>query len=599
MKKQYEFGLFALMIIPIIIFYRYIFIHSINVPYLDDFQILNTVVRVQDEPREWFSILTENFNGHRFGEIKLLVWLDYLIEGRVNFKTLCIFGSLFLLGFWFFCLKVIRENNLPIAYFLPFTFLLFQPIFHRNIFWMLSCLQYQQSMFFTIVAYYYLAKYTTKSFIISIVLGIIHTQINGNAVYIFMFGILIPLYQGRYKLTTIYGVIGILTGILFYRNMPTVVGLAGYTLQDLLIANPTILLNAMSGFLGGAINQSGVKKYFIFALGIILACIILFILSILFLLILKKLYKNLFLKYPKIEATLLKLNIIFRQKITMIMMAGSLLLTAIGVAISRGIFHQGIMLVDRYVLYSVITIAVSYLLVIMFVAGKIRLIIGIISLPLSMFFCLHSYQTAIPQVLFFEHSLEADIYDLQHHRTTNNKMFGFLPNSLDLFEESLQRKIYKFPESRFDTLESLLSKPIDNPKISKLNLQFSITQELQKVYGGVKIVYINNHDFHLAENNSKNIFFIVLKNKQNNETYLIYPQRSYALRENFWNQSQLFSAGFSTMIQQDCVKKGMYSIGLLIFENGKANLKYTEKSINVDNTKMIDWMQTLGYFKNT
>ena len=329
MKKQYEFGLLALMIIPIIIFYQYIFTHSINVPYLDDFQILNTVVRVQNEPEKWFTILTENFNGHRFGEIKLLVWLDYLIEGQVNFKTLCIFGSFFLLGFWYFCLKIVRENNIPLAYFVPFTFLLFQPIFHRNIFWMLSCLQYQQSIFFTLAAYYYLAKYTTQSFITSVILGIIHTQINGNAVYIFMFGAFIPLYQGRYKMTIIYLIIGTLTGMLFYWDMPTVVGLAGYSLQDLLIAKPTILLKALGGFLGGAINQSNVKTYIIVALGIVLACIILGILSILGLLV----FKKLFLKYSKIEDTVLKLDSMFRQKITMIMMAGSLLLTAVGVAI--------------------------------------------------------------------------------------------------------------------------------------------------------------------------------------------------------------------------------------------------------------------------
>lgn len=76
----------------------------------------------------------------------------------------------------------------------------------------------------------------------------------------------------------------------------------------------------------------------------------------------------------------------------------------------------------------------------MFIKRKIRVIIGITSIPLSMFFSLYSYQKAISQVLFFEHSLEADIYDLQHYRTTNNKMFGFLPYSLDLFEESLRRK---------------------------------------------------------------------------------------------------------------------------------------------------------------
>lgn len=146
-KSNDETALFFLSIVPIFIFYRFVFIHSINVPYLDDFQILNTIVRVQDNPQDWWTILSENFNGHRFAEIKLLFWLDYWLEGHVNFKTLCIFGSFFLLGFWLFCVKIIKENNIPLYYLLPFTLILFQPIFHRNIFWMLSCLQYQQSIF--------------------------------------------------------------------------------------------------------------------------------------------------------------------------------------------------------------------------------------------------------------------------------------------------------------------------------------------------------------------------------------------------------------------------------------------------------------------
>ena len=61
----------------------------------------------------------------------------------------------------------------------------------------------------------------------------------------------------------------------------------------------------------------------------------------------------------------------------------------------------------------------------------------------------------------------------------------------------------------------------------------------------------------------------------------------------------MFSTGFTAMIQQDCVKKGKYRIGLLIFVNDQANLTYTNQSIEVDNTKMIDWMQTFGFFKNT
>lgn len=599
MKKQFEISIFIVMIIPIIIFYRFVFIHTINVPYLDDFQILNTIVRVQYEPQKWWAILTENFNGHRFGEIKLLVWLDYLIEGQVNFKTLCIFGSLFLLGFWYFCLKIIRENNIPIFYFIPFTLLLFQPIFHRNIFWMLSCLQYQQSIFFTIAAYYYLAKYTTKSFIISVILGIIHTQINGNAFYIFMLGALIPLYQGRYKMTAIYGVIGLITGFLFYYNMPTVVGLAGYSFQDLLMSKPKIILGALSGFLGGSFEQFTSNHFIIATFGLMLAIVMGLFIAIFIFLIIKHLVKKSIFKNDKSEATLLKYDELFRQRIIMILMAGSLLLTAAGVAISRGVFFKELMLVDRYLLYSVVSIGVVYLLFIMFSTGKVRRIIGIIAVPLSLIFCLNSYYKATPQVLYYERSHEADIYDLKHHRTTNNKMFGFSPQSLALFEESLRRKIYNFPESRFDSLENLLAQPIDNQNFSLTHLSFDFAHKINDVYGGTKILFFNNQDFVVPENDTDDTFFVVLKNDKNNETYLIYPERPTPLRKEFLINHRMFSTGFTAMIQQDCVKKGKYRIGLLIFVNDQANLTYTNQSIEVDNTKMIDWMQTFGFFKNT
>jgi hypothetical protein len=596
LKNRYEIGALFLMMIPIIIFYQFIFTHTINVPYLDDFEILNTIVRVQTEPQKWWIILTENFNGHRFGEIKLLVWLDYLIEGQINFKTLCIFGSFFLLLFWYFCLRIIQENNIPIFYFIPFTFILFQPIFHRNIFWMLSCLQYQQSIFFTIAAYYFLAKYTTKSLIIAVVLGSIHTQINGNAFYIFMLGTLIPLYQGRYKIAAIYASIGLIIGGLFYHNMPTVVGLAGYSFRDLLMSKPIIIFRALSGFLGGSLEQFTSKHRVIGASGLLLAIILgLFIASFIFF-IFKHLSQKPFFKNEKREAILLKIDNLFRLRIVMILMAGSLLLTAIGVAISRGIFFKELMLVDRYLLYSVVSIGVIYLLFIMFTEGRIRLIIGIVSLPLSLIFCSHSYYKAIPQVLFYERSHQADIYDLKHHRTTNNKMFGFTPQSLALFEESLQRKIYQFPKSRFDALEKFLAKPMDSQSFKNTKLNFSFQNKVIDVYGGVKISYFYNDDFYLSEKYYGNTFFVVLKNKLTNESFLIYPHRPCLTLGDFFRNHQQFSTGFVTTVQQDCVKKGNYRIGLLVFENEKANLRYTQKYIRIENTKMIDWMQSFGYY---
>jgi hypothetical protein len=596
-KHKDEITLLLLTIIPIFIFYRFVFAHSINVPYLDDFQILNTIVRVQDNPQQWWKILSENFNGHRFAEIKLLVWLDYLIEGHINFRTLCIFGSFFLLGFWGFCVKIIKENNIPLFYLLPFTLIIFQPIFHRNIFWMLSCLQYQQSIFFTIAAYYFLAKYTTASFTISVILGIIHTQINGNAVYIYILGALIPLYQGRYKMTLIYCTIGLITGIFFYRGMPTVVGLAGYSIQDLITSNPKAIFGSLGGFLGGAIYQFTKNNAIIATFGFVIFSIIALTLAIFIFLLIKHKFKKFILKSERSDGILLKYDEVFRQRIIIILMAGSLLLTAVGVAISRGIFHGGVMLVERYYLYSVISIGITYLLAIMLTEGRFRMLVGIIALPLSVFFCWHSYYQAIPQVIYFEKTHEADIYDLKNHRTTNNKMFGFSAETLSLFEKSLARKIYNFPASRFDSLKDKLAQPSINQGDVLPSLEFKQTEENINVYGGVRVIHFYNEKFMLSQSNEENTFFIVLKNEENNETYLIAPFRFAAFRKDFMFKNQVFGSGFSFVIQQDSVKKGRYRIGLLIFENGKTEIKYTDNLINVNNTKMIDYLQQFGFYQ--
>ncbi len=277
-------------------------------------------------------------------------------------------------------------------------------------------------------------------------------------------------------------------------------------------------------------------------------------------------------------------------------MAFSLLFTAAGVAISRDVFFKELMLADRYLRYSVISIGGVYLLFIMFSEGKIRRIIGIISLPLSLIFCVHSYDKAIPQVLFYERSHEADIYDLKHHRTTNNKMFGFSPQSLALFEESLRNNIYQFPKSRIDALENILYQPIDNQASKNIKLNFSFLNKVNDVYGGVKISSFNNHDFYLSEKYFENTFFVVMKNEKTGDVFMIYPQRPSLILKDFLRNRQLFSPGFVTMIQQDCVKRGNYRIGLLVFENGKTDLRYTQQYTRIENTKMIDWMQSYGYY---
>ncbi|TNV71564.1 hypothetical protein FGO68_gene16340 [Halteria grandinella] len=599
MSKIYKILLFVSIGFVIIFFYRFVLAHAINVPYLDDFKTINTIVRVQDNPQHWWSILSEDFNGHRFTEIRAILFLDYWLEGRVNLITLCFFGSLFMLGFWAVSAKIMMDNKVPLFYLLPFTLILFQPIYHRNLFWMLSCLQYIQSIFLTIASYYLLGKRTWFTFIAAIILGIIHTNVNGNAVYVYFLGGIILLYQKQYLRAVIYYVSAFVLGGLFYRGMPTVVGLAGYSLHDLLVSNPLNLIGTLTGFIGSSVYQfSGGNKYIVIT-GILLIFIMGIILSGYCIIVLRRMIGTKITLNEKVQNYLNQLDELYQNKSAFVMLAGSMLMTAVGVTISRGVHFSGVMVVERYLIYSVVCIAIGYMLLILFTKGKARAVIGIIMLPLSLIFCWHSYYTALPQVLNFQLAHEADIYDLKYHRTTNTKMFTFEPTTLGFFEKTLKRGIYKFPPSRFDSLENKLSKAVDNNTVVDSSFQFTIERDTLPVYGGVRVIHVRNKKFNVSEKSCKNTYFMILKNVDNNEIYLVYPFRNTLSMGGYFRTGNRFDKGFDALLHQDSVKRGRYRIGFLIFENGATKLQYTDKIIDVDNTKLIEWMQQYGFYKQS
>lgn len=597
MGKIYKIFLYGSIGIVIFLFYRFVLTHAINVPYLDDFKTINTIVRIQDNPQDWWSILSEDFNGHRFTEIRAILFLDYWLEGQVNLITLCFFGSLFMLGFWTIIARILKDNQVPLFYLLPFTLILFQPIYHRNLFWTLSCLQYLQSIFFTIAAYYLLSKKTLPAFIAAIILGAIHTNINGNAVYVYFLGGIILLFQKQYLRAAVYYVTAAVLAGLFYRGMPTVVGLAGYSLHDLIISNPLNLAGTLTGFIGSAIYQfSGGNRYIVIT-GVLLILIMSIIALGYGVVVLKRMIGSKVKLSENIENSLNKLDKVYENKSAIVLMACSLLMTAVGVTISRGVYFTGVMVVERYLIYSVVCIATGYLLLVLFTKENVRKTIGIIALPLSLIFCWHSYYTALPQVLNFQLAHEADIYDLKFHRTTNTKMFTFEPTTLGLFEKTLKRGIYKFPSSRFDTLENKLSKTVDVNTLLDSSLQFTIERDTIPAYGGVRVIHIRNTKLNVSENNCQNTYFMVLRNEDNNDIYLVYPFRNTLSMGGYFRTGNRFDKGFDALLHQDSIKRGFYRIGFLIFENGKTKLQYTDKIIEVDNTKLIEWMQQYGFYK--
>ena len=129
-----------LIFLPIVAFFYCIFQFGVDFPFNDDVMVNSFVLIQQKLPFfEKISAFFRQYNEHRIVYTKLMMWLQYTLFGKINYKVLMYLGSLSLVGILLTYFRIFK--SLSIGVFVPISLLIFLPVTYENQFWAMSSLQ--------------------------------------------------------------------------------------------------------------------------------------------------------------------------------------------------------------------------------------------------------------------------------------------------------------------------------------------------------------------------------------------------------------------------------------------------------------------------
>ncbi len=125
-----------LVALPAVLFYGILFRHLVNIPYMDDYDILgflNQVAQVRSGTAKLWLFLGWQHNEYKLFFLNGLSWAQFAVLGHVNFAQLCVLGdsAVLVLSFilWSMFLPGQKDLARRLALFVPVSWLLFQLLY--------------------------------------------------------------------------------------------------------------------------------------------------------------------------------------------------------------------------------------------------------------------------------------------------------------------------------------------------------------------------------------------------------------------------------------------------------------------------------------
>jgi hypothetical protein len=196
-----RYSSYALIGLPIIFFFYIIFSYTDNVPFKDDYSLLESIYNMEFATSfsEWNKAFFKQVNQHRFGFERSIMWLIYKLLGTENIKVQIIIGNSFLLGILYLLLKIFKNFNLSIIYFTPLPLLIFNLTYFENATWGIAAIQNTPIIFFAFLTVHFLSLNHKNSFYLAILFATITLFTSGNGLAIWFVGILLLGIQNRWK----------------------------------------------------------------------------------------------------------------------------------------------------------------------------------------------------------------------------------------------------------------------------------------------------------------------------------------------------------------------------------------------------------------
>lgn len=241
----------GLIIAPIIYFFLILVSHTENIPYTDDFNLLETIYDFEHEPNllKKVKILFSQVNQHRFACERIVMLAMLYFTGTVNIKAQILLGNPFLLGILYLLFRTFREVQISWYCFIPVPYVLFNLVYYENVFWGIAALQNTPLLFFAFFSAYSISRQSRKGWIAGLIMALIATFTSGSGLLAWIVGGLILGFQKRYKLL-IYWIVIAVGVILFYFLFDyQIIRYSGEKAWN----HPFFNMLSMAGFLGNAL----------------------------------------------------------------------------------------------------------------------------------------------------------------------------------------------------------------------------------------------------------------------------------------------------------------------------------------------------------
>ena len=235
--------------IPILLFMACLFLFSVNVPWLDDFEVgpmtLKNWLATEDLTRRFDLIWAPN-NEHRVVILKLLVLFNYYVLGQFNIQWMIWESHLYLIPLFYFVYQVLpKENRWFNLSTLAFIYLSFQ--YTLSSYWMIAAVQHNSVIGFGLISTYLLAK--NKYFFAAVFCTLLAVLSNSDGLFFIPIGAVLLFLQYRWKEFCIWLIVLIGLIFLFFLKYPSM-NYHAYAFQFFL-ENPSKSFFGFFVFLGG------------------------------------------------------------------------------------------------------------------------------------------------------------------------------------------------------------------------------------------------------------------------------------------------------------------------------------------------------------
>lgn len=410
-----------LLLLPVVTFAYYVFVHAINVPLMDDMAFIETVNDIQNQSNNLFTILTSQLNDHRVVFAKLAAIISYWVNGELNFTftILLSYFNLLLLAFSFFL--VYKSRHKETAGFIPVIFLLFSPFIYPAQIWSIPSFQHPLSIAFSLISLFFLQREKEKIWYWSIPFAVFSSLSNLDGLSSIIIGLTWLLFQKRWKDFVVYAVFSLLFLSLFFYGFKFSSASKSVPLNDSLSIIPLGFV-LFTGSFAKIISDS-----YAIALSFVFGCLILITFLI------SKLRG-----INKSSTVISVLNYATNFNFTEI---AFIRLLASAAMISIGRSGDGVlsMVATRFQMYSVCIFIAFYLLLISIFKNKITSILKFVSIILSFATCLYLYSKYDAPASLVTAELKADSYNYPHNNTFLHQYYNIPDPEPEFY------KNYKFP----------------------------------------------------------------------------------------------------------------------------------------------------------